>query len=422
MDKLYNILENENSYPSELFNNEFIKGCMNDKLDLRSMLEFNYSIAKVLYDKAELISSKFFFKQALECAKMPQDISRIFKIIGFLIRIASETLKAQEAKELVEQAEQLLERYSTEVPSLPNEYFYNLGIVKHYKGEFDKALGEYNYSCTKAKANEDFQLGSKCLLVNALAYYKKSEFGKSLESLQKLDKMLKGITKDYILGSMHFYTGKIYYKQNQFDKALDSFTKASKSWNRKRCWNQQGYLQLWRGIVYKSMGKYETAMICFNHVIEYVENSDFKRLYDLVMWEIQDAQDNNVDIYLDRDKRLIKDMDLGTIDFKHRFVLLEILFLLAKNAGDYFDKERLTRAIWDEEYNPLIHDKLIYTSMSRLRKLVEPKNRTHGKRKYIIRDKKGYTFNPEVKIKFFIEDKENFSQSDIANVDISSPV
>ena len=111
---------------------------------------------------------------------------------------------------------------------------------------------------------------------------------------------------------------------------------------------------------------------------------------------------------------------MGTIDFKHRFVLLEILFLLSKNPGTYFDKEQLAKMIWKDEYNPLIHDKLIYTSVSRLRKLIEPTD-ADSKRKYIIRGKDGYTFNPLAKIRFHMEVKTN-SERSIGNVDLSSPV
>ncbi len=149
--------------------------------------------------------------------------------------------------------------------------------------------------------------------------------------------------------------------------------------------------------------------------------STFKRLNNLIESEIADVNDSNVDIYLDRNNRKIIERTIGTIDFKHRFVLLEILFLLAKNPGEYFDKEKLARYIWKDEYNPLIHDKLIYTSVSRLRKLIEPKNDKNSRRKYIIRGKDGYTFNPEVRIRFHLEVKQTKNKT-IANVDLSSPV
>jgi len=153
-----------------------------------------------------------------------------------------------------------------------------------------------------------------------------------------------------------------------------------------------------------------------------IDQKIFKKLVVLIADEIQDVNDSSVDLYLDKTNRKIRERSLGIIDFKHRFVLLEILFLLAKNIGSYFDKDCLAKAIWKDEYNPLIHDKLIYTSVSRLRKIIEPKkSKNETKRKYIIRGKDGYTFNPDVKIRFHQENKISFSKN-IANVDLSSPV
>ena len=101
-----------------------------------------------------------------------------------------------------------------------------------------------------------------------------------------------------------------------------------------------------------------------------------------------------------------------------QIVLLEILFLLAKNPGQSYNKEDLAKSIWKDEYNPLIHDKLIYTSISRLRKLIEPKG---ANRKYILRGKDGYTFNPRVNARFHKE-VDTYSRKVIGNVEMNSPV
>ena len=134
--------------------------------------------------------------------------------------------------------------------------------------------------------------------------------------------------------------------------------------------------------------------------------------------EVDDVNDSSVDLYLDRHNRVIHEKSLGVIDFKHRFVLLEILFLLAQTPGTYYNKDDLAKMIWKDEYNPLIHDKLIYTSISRLRKLIEPKG---IKRQYILRGKDGYTFNPRVNARFHKEN-EVVKQKNIGNIEISSPV
>ena len=92
--------------------------------------------------------------------------------------------------------------------------------------------------------------------------------------------------------------------------------------------------------------------------------------------------------------------------------------MLARNPGVPFDKDQLSRRIWKDEYNPLIHDKLIYTSISRLRKLIEPKG---ASRKYILRGKDGYTFNPRVNARFHREEEVS-SRKIIGNIEINTPL
>ncbi|MCO4754607.1 MAG: winged helix-turn-helix domain-containing protein, partial [Bacteriovoracaceae bacterium] len=178
-----------------------------------------------------------------------------------------------------------------------------------------------------------------------------------------------------------------------------------------------GYILLGKGITYKKMGEYNQALMYFRLALNTI-NPQYKRLHDLVQTQVEDVNDSSVDLYLDRHNRVIHEKNLGSIDFKHRFVLLEILFLLAKNPGSHFNKDDLAESIWKDEYNPLIHDKLIYTSISRLRKLIEPKGAT---RKYILRGKDGYTFNPRVKARFHKEDDPK-NKKVIGNIEISSPV
>src|SRR5690606_21627411 len=116
----------------------------------------------------------------------------------------------------------------------------------------------------------------------------------------------------------------------------------------KNCWNLYGYILLGKGTVYKRMGDYEKASLLFGLAHESIDKNTFRRLSKMIQDEIEDVNDSSVDLYLDRTNRKIKERHLGTIDFKHRFVLLEILFLLAKNPGSYYDKDQLARQIWKD--------------------------------------------------------------------------
>ncbi len=380
-----------------------------------------YQLAKVYYDKSDLDEAEKYFEMALNCTEQPRDIFSVLKIYGFLIRISSEKLEDHKAQKYIQKAEGLVEDLTSVLGSLNSEYFYNLGIVKNYAGDFQAAKENFEIALKCSKEENETDILAKCLLALATNSYNRSRFEESLEYLSQLNQLLNIVKKNYLYGAMFLYSAKVYTELNQFDNALRHFKLANETLQSKKCWNLYGYVLLGKGVVYKKMGNFDKALTFFQLGLESIDRPTFRRLNTLIQAEIQDVNDSSVDLYLDRTNRKVKERSLGSIDFKHRFVLLEILFLLAKNPGTYFDKEYLAKSIWKDEYNPLIHDKLIYTSVSRLRKLIEPKLEKDEKRKYIIRGKDGYTFNPLAKIRFHMESKIS-SDKIIGNVELSSPV
>ncbi len=380
-----------------------------------------YNLGKVHYDKSDLVQAEENFIRAYQCTEKPRDIFSIFKILGFLIRIASEKLEDDKANTYINEAERLVETLTSSLASLNAEYFYNVGAINTYKGDFEEARINYEFAYKKSKEENEPELLSKTLLALAVNSFNRRDFKQSLDYLNQLNQLLKIIKKNYLSGAMYLYNAKVFTELEMYDKALSYYRLANETLQVKKCWNLFGYILLGKGIVYKRNGNYEKALDFFQLAREAIDEVTFRRLSELLYGEIKDVNDSSVDLYLDRVNRKVKERTLGTIDFKHRFVLLEILFLLARSPGNYYDKEQLAKQIWKDEYNPLIHDKLIYTSVSRLRKLIEPKNDRGEKRKYIVRGKDGYTFNPMVKIRFHMENQSQNSRS-IGNVDLGSPV
>jgi len=379
-----------------------------------------YQLGKIYYDKADLVKAEDALIKSLTFAEPIKDGFTILKAYGFLIRIASERLEDQKAQKYIIESEKLIELLSRNLPTLNAEYFYNLGVVKNYSGLFEEAKNNFELAYKKAAEENDPELLSKCLLALATNSFYRKDFEQTIRFLDQLNDLLKIIKKYYLSGAMYSYYAKVYIELNENEKALNYFKLANEYLQSKKCWNLYGYILYGKATALKKAGQFETSLNLFHLAQESIDTNLFKRLNKLIESEIEDVNDSTVDLYLDRTNRKIVEKSLGTIDFKHRFVLLEILFLLSKNPGIYFDKEQLAKMIWKDEYNPLIHDKLIYTSVSRLRKLIEPDD-ADTKRKYIIRGKDGYTFNPQAKIRFHMEVKTNSDRA-IGNVDLSSPV
>lgn len=383
----------------------------------RTLGQGYYRLAKVYYDKADLKNAEEYFLRALDKTIYPRDAFAMLKIYGFLIRVYSESLMESEAENYIVLAEELVDRFGRDLGSLTAEYFYNVGMVFTYKGDFEKALENFKLSYQKAQTENEPELIAKALYSIATACYHLQKHNESLNYLEQLRELLNILKKGYLRGSMHMLYGNIYRDTGKFTEANTNYDQAISLLQEKNCWNLYGYILLGKGIVLKKQGEFNQALIYFNLGLSTI-NEKFRRLRELYLSQVADVNDSSVDLYLDRHNRVIHEKTLGTIDFKHRFVLLEILFLLAKNPGGSFNKEDLAKSIWKDEYNPLIHDKLIYTSISRLRKLIEPKG---GNRKYILRGKDGYTFNPRVNARFHKEEDLG-AKKVIGNVEISSPV
>lgn len=376
-----------------------------------------YRLAKIYYDKADLNSAEEFFLKALEKTIFPRDAFAMFKCYGFLIRIYSEKQEEQSAQEFIEKAEQLVDKFQESMGSLSSHYFYNVGMVATYKGEFDKALENFSLSYQKAQTENEPELIAKGLYAMANASFNLEKHNEALQYLNQLKELLTILKKGYLKGSMHQLYGNIFRELSEYKLANENYDLAMNLLQEKNCWNLFGYILLGKGIVAKRSGEYNQALMLFG-IASHSINSQYQRLNTLIKNQVEDVNDSSVDLYLDRHNRMIHEKSIGSIDFKHRFVLLEILFLLARNPGSSYNKEDLAKSIWKDEYNPLIHDKLIYTSISRLRKLIEPKG---NNRKYILRGKDGYTFNPRVNARFHKED-DAVQKRFIGNVDINAPV
>lgn len=97
----------------------------------------HYQLGKIYYDKSDLGKAETHFIKALSFTEEPRDYYSKFKILGFLIRIASEQLDDHKAGLYIQDADNIVEKMSTALGTLNAEYFYNVGIVNNYKGDFE---------------------------------------------------------------------------------------------------------------------------------------------------------------------------------------------------------------------------------------------------------------------------------------------
>lgn len=179
-------------------------------------------------------------------------------------------------------------------------------------------------------------------------------------------------------------------------KALDRYWVAHGILKAHRNWSHYYYVLLGLGRTYLEMGNTERAQIFFDLITDAISDLELnalKQLLERVSKTISDTGQNKLSI--DRERKVIIEPTLGEVHFERRFVLLEILYLLASKPGKVFTKEELVDKIWRESYNPMIHDSKVYTSISRLRKLIEPDFR---RPMYILNERDGYAFNSVIQL------------------------
>ena len=151
------------------------------------------------------------------------------------------------------------------------------------------------------------------------------------------------------------------------------------------------------GMNYMKKGDYEQAAI-FLKLAEKSTNPDiFKRVSRQIikcMESLKAKTTNDYDIIVSFENKTIIEKQKGYINLKNQFILLDMLKLLIFQQGTVHSKESLVEKIWQQRYNPLVHDNKIYVTIKRLRELLEPDYRNP---KYIFRAKEGYYINKKIK-------------------------
>ena len=198
-----------------------------EEIDAREVGESYYKLGKIYYDKADLDVAQSYFLKTLKVVEHPRDNFFMLKTLGFLIRIASEKLEDDTAKLYIQQTEELLNELTTSLGSLNAEYFYNLGTLHTYRGNFKEAKDSFTLAYKKSKEENEPELLAKGLLALANNSFAQKDYDTALQHLNQLDELLRIIKKAYIAGSMHFLDAKIHMELGLYERSLASLQKAS---------------------------------------------------------------------------------------------------------------------------------------------------------------------------------------------------
>jgi len=200
------------------------------------------------------------------------------------------------------------------------------------------------------------------------------------------------------VSTMYLY-GLIYRNQQEYDRALEYFWKAFELLKHHHSMILH-YLTLYGlGTTYQRSGNLLLARVYLQLASRNINDKELPRTARLVRKALSDLGHNtdveDYDLVVDFANKSVVERKLGKIDFKNQFILIELLQLFVKNPGRVFPKEVLVKKIWNQEYDPSVHDNKIYVTIKRLRQLIEP---DIEKPQYVFRSKNGYYLNKTAKV------------------------
>lgn len=378
-----------------------------------------------LFELGQLYMEKCDLPNALDCFEKVKTealqfhlYDNYFRSITCLLRIHAERLDFSKHESLLREVLQVGESLTGYRRYLPKLH-YNQGIAATYKQDnagasvqFLKAK-ELLDELVKDEANlsrkdwEDVQ--RDLLMVRYRLAVMEKDAKNFTEALVQSEQLLKEIEDlshgEKALEFVHLYDieagilileGHCHRDMADYTKALSKYWQAHGLLKAHRNWSHYYYVLLGLGRTYMELGNAERAQIFFDLITDAIgdlELNALKQAIDKVSKSITNAGSNR--LVIDRERKVIIEPTLGEVHFERRFVLLEILYMLASQPGKVFSKEELVDRIWRESYNPMIHDSKVYTSISRLRKLIEPDFR---KPVYILNERDGYAFNSAISL------------------------
>lgn len=376
-----------------------------------------------LFELGQLYFEKCDFPNAVDCLEKVKTealqfhlYDNYFRSIAYLLRIHAERLDFDKHQSLIREVLQVgssLTGYARYSPKLE----YNQGIAAVYRNASEEAEAHFLAAREQlstllltgqlAGREREEALRDSLMVRYSLAILQKArkEYPEALSAttalLKEIDDLSHGETA---LEHVQLYDveatilvleGQCYRELGEHQKALDRFWAAHSLLKSHRNWSHYYYVLLGLGRTYQSMGNHERAQIFFDLISDAISNLELNELKQLLERVSRAPGDRANRLLIDRERKVVIETKLGEVHFERRFVLLEILYLLASQPGKVFTKEELVDKIWRESYNPMIHDSKVYTSISRLRKLIEPDFR---KPIYILNERDGYAFSPAVQL------------------------
>lgn len=334
-------------------------------------------------------------KSAAEAFFAKKDISNYLKAQNILLRMHAERDDQDEITALKEKLQDLVLKEGFELNS---RTYYTLGICAFTKGQLELSLEYFQKSLAIALAADSKE--DMCFAINGIAiiYMRMGRYQDALKEIYNLQVFFQILDLPELKISTQLLNGMILRRLGRTEEALQVYGDCYEMLKKNK--NLYMYIQLLytSGLAYKDLGNLDMARFYLQLAKRTVDPKSLKRTaidIDKVLAELGVTSQSDFDLIFNSASNSLVERKKGRVDFKNQFILLDLLQLFLKKPGQVYSKEYITEKLWNESYDPSVHDNKIYVTIKRLRQLIEP---DVDKPKYIFRAKNGYFLNKEIKV------------------------
>ena len=357
--------------------------------------ETEYEIGKLYCDRGDFLISIPKIDSAAKGFLEQKKWDQFFECQNLLLRMYAE--REQEG-EINKRKEFLQDLVLKEGVSLNSKTYYNLAICASYKKQHDTALEYFQKALSLALSSDSKKDICYSLSGLAITYIETGHYEQALKEIYNLQVFFQCLDLPELKIATLIWNGNLLRRQGEVEKALDIFWQAYEE--QKKIKNLVNYIYLLysMGLAYLQKSEVGMAKLYLQLALRSLDKDNMVRMHRIISTKLQEiggSAESSADLVFHSGSKSIYEKNLGKVDFKNQFILLDLLKLFIKSPGVVFSKEELVKKVWKQEYDPSIHDNKIYVTIKRLRKLIEP---DIEKPKYIYRAKNGYYLNKSVKV------------------------
>lgn len=360
---------------------------------------WTYQQALFSYHSGDFSRALSLFQQAFAQFKNENETALSVEVLNYILRILAEREDFNKIIEIESELTKLLNSDSTISAELRSRTFYVLGICSCYQEAKYASAELYFQKALEASMQVNDRKGLAYAVYGlATVNYAKKTYDIALRELNRLAIILECMTVPDLKSGSLLLRGMILRNSTSFDEALKSLWASYESLKENPSLILYIHTLCALADTYQQMGDSSRAQIYLELASKSFDAKEIPRLNRLIESLLkQIARASHVGEYdfvfhTQTGQLVLKNGQ--EVGFEGQFVLRELLLTFLRKPGHVFSKEELVQSVWQQSYQPSIHDNKIYVTIKRLRQLLQPSSQ----HQCLLRAKEGYFLDDKTRV------------------------